>query len=116
MVAGRKDLGAVTKAFLKREGSWVETIYANSQAFVGSISLFRVSPVAQMVKKLPAMQRPRLIPEPGRSPEESNGNPLWYSYLNNSMDKGAWWATVHEVTESHDWAKTLISLFIGENG
>ena len=29
-----------------------------------------------------------------RSPEEGNGNPLEYSYLENPMDRGAWWATV----------------------
>jgi len=31
-----------------------------------------------------------LIPGPGRSPGEGNGNPLQYSYLENSMDRGAW--------------------------
>ena len=39
-----------------------------------------------------------LISGSGRSPGEENGNPLQYSYLENSMDRGAWWATVHEVT------------------
>ena len=34
-----------------------------------------------------------LIPGPGRSPGEGNGNPLQY-YLENSLDRGAWWATV----------------------
>ena len=40
------------------------------------------------------------IPCSGRSPEEGHGNPLHYSCLDNSMDRGAWWATVHEVTKS----------------
>ena len=31
---------------------------------------------------------------------EGNGNPLQYSYLESSMDRGAWWATVHGVSES----------------
>ena len=35
----------------------------------------------------------------GRSPGEGNGNPLQNSCLENSMDRGAWWATVHETTE-----------------
>ena len=35
---------------------------------------------------------------------EGNGNPLQYSCLENSMDGGAWWATVHGVTKSHDSA------------
>ena len=36
----------------------------------------------------------------GRSPGEGNGNPLQYSCLENSMDRGAWKATVHGVTKS----------------
>ena len=41
-----------------------------------------------------------LIPRLGRSPGEGNGYPLQYSCLKNSMDRGAWWATVHGVTKS----------------
>ena len=37
---------------------------------------------------------PGLSPGSGRSPGEGNGNPLQYSYLENPMDRGAWWATV----------------------
>ena len=40
------------------------------------------------------------IPGSGRSPREGNGNPLQYSCLENPMDGGAWWATVHRVTKS----------------
>ena len=40
------------------------------------------------------------IPGLGRSPGEGNGNPLQYSCLENSMDRGAWWATVHGVAKS----------------
>ena len=40
------------------------------------------------------------IPGLGRSPGEGNGNPLQYSCLENSMDCGAWQATVHGVTKS----------------
>ena len=36
----------------------------------------------------------------GRSPGEGNSNPLQYSFLENSTDRGAWWATVHRVTKS----------------
>ena len=43
---------------------------------------------------------PGSIPESGRSPGEGNGNPLQYSCLENSMDGGAWLATVHGVAES----------------
>ena len=38
------------------------------------------------------------ISESRRSPGEGNDNPLQYSYLENPMDKGAWWAAVHGVT------------------
>ena len=38
------------------------------------------------------------IPGSGRCPGEGNGNPLQYSCLENPMDRGAWWATVHGVT------------------
>ena len=41
-----------------------------------------------------------LIPGLGSSPGEGHSNPLQYSCLENPMDKGAWWATVHRITES----------------
>ena len=40
------------------------------------------------------------VPGLGRSPGEGNGNPLQYSCLENAMDRGTWWATVHGVTKS----------------
>ena len=40
------------------------------------------------------------IPGLGRSPGGGNGNPLQHSCLENSMDRGAWQATVHGVTQS----------------
>ena len=60
--------------------------------------------VAQMIKNMPAMQEtPGSIPGSGRSPGEGNGNPLQYSCLENSMDRGIlWWAIVPGVTKS--WA------------
>ena len=41
--------------------------------------------------------RHRFDPQVGKIPGGGNGNPLQYSCLENSMDRGAWWATVHEV-------------------
>ena len=43
---------------------------------------------------------PGLIPGSGRSPGEGNSNPLQHSCLEDSTDRGAWWATVHGVTKS----------------
>ena len=43
---------------------------------------------------------PGLIPGLGRSPGEGNGNPLQDYCLENSMDRGAWWAVVHSVAKS----------------
>ena len=60
--------------------------------------------VAQLVKNLPAntgsTKDVDLIPGLGRFPGKGNGNPLQYSCLENSMDRGAWRATVHRV--GHD--------------
>ena len=58
-----------------------------------------------MVKNLPASAGDRrdasLIPGSGRSPGGGHGNPLQYSCLENSMDRGVWQATVHRVANSH---------------
>ena len=43
---------------------------------------------------------PGSIPGSGRTPGEGNGNPPQNSRLENPMDKGAWWVTVHGVTKS----------------
>ena len=50
------------------------------------------------------------IPGLGRSPGEGNGNPLQYSCLENPMDRGAWWATVHGVAKSRIWLSDFTSL------
>ena len=44
-----------------------------------------------------------LIPGAGRSPGKGNGNSLQYSCLENSVDRGAWWATVHGVAKRWTW-------------
>ena len=57
-----------------------------------------------MLKNLPAnegdLRDLSSIPELGRSPGVENGNLLLYSCLENSMDRGAWRAAIHGVTES----------------
>ena len=53
---------------------------------------------------------PGSIPGSGRSPGEGNGSPLQYSCLENAMDGGAWWATVHGVTKSWTrWSNSTLS-------
>ena len=57
--------------------------------------------MAQMVKNLPVMQETQvqsLVWED--SPGEGHGNPLQYSCLDNSMDRGAYWAIVHGVAKN----------------
>ena len=62
------------------------------------------SQVALMVKNPPAsagdVRDAGLIPGSGRSPGGGQGNPLQYSYLENSKDRGVWWVTVHRATKS----------------
>jgi len=54
-----------------------------------------------VVKNPPADARDMgSVPGVGRSPGGGNGNPLQYSFLENHMDRRAWWATVHGVTKS----------------
>ena len=56
-----------------------------------------------MVKNLPTnagdIRDVGLIPGSGGFPGGGNGNPVQYSCLENSMDRGAWYATIHGVTE-----------------
>ena len=60
----------------------------------------------QVVKNLPAnagdVRDVGSIPRLGRSPGVGNGNPLQYSCLENPMDREAWQATVHSVSEESD--------------
>ena len=48
-----------------------------------------------------------LISGLGRSPGRGNGNPLQYSCLENPKDRGAWWASIHEISKSWTWLSTL---------
>ena len=65
---------------------------------------YGVSQVALVVKNPPAsagdIRDAGSIPGSGQSPGGGHGNPLWYSCLENPMDRGAWWAAVYRVTKS----------------
>ena len=67
--------------------------------------------MALVVKNLPAnagdMRDAGSIPGWGRSPGGGHDNPLQYSCLENPMDRGAWWATVHGIAQSRTRLKQL---------
>ena len=69
-----------------------------------TLSYIRGFPGGTVVKNLPAnagdARDAGSIPGLGRSPGVGNGNRLQYSCQENSMDRGAWWATVHGVAKS----------------
>ena len=79
--------------------------------FVYNLNIVGDSQVVLVVKNLPANAGEEsdmgLIPGSGRSLGVGNGNPLQYSCLENSMDRGAWQATVHRVTKSQTRLKQL---------
>ena len=70
---------------------------------LSSVQLW-VSPVTLVVKILPAhagdLRDAGSIPGSGRSPGGRNSNPLQYSCLENPVDRGGWWATIHRVAKS----------------
>ena len=67
---------------------------------VTTLLISDITLAAQMVKNLPVMRETLTVM--GRSPGEGNGNPLQYSCLENSMDRGAWHAIVHGVAKEPD--------------
>ena len=85
--------------------------YREAQATEPVAGVIRASQMVQVVKtkqnktKKPACNEgdtgyENSIPELGISPGEGNGNPFQYSCLENSMDRGAYWAVVHRITKS----------------
>ena len=77
-----------------------------NRRFTQSQKYFRASLVAQTVKNLPAMQETQ-VHSLGWEDREKDGYPFQYSCLENSMDRGAWRATVHGVAESWTLLKIL---------
>ena len=79
--------------------------------YCGKLELFRASQVALVVKNQIAnagdVRDKGLIPGLGRCLGEGHDNPLQYSCLENSMDRGALQATVHRVTKSWTQLKQL---------
>ena len=92
-------------------GAWWASVHrdAKSQTQLSQTQLsthvsIKLSQAVLVLKNLPAnagdIRDVGLIPGSGRSPRVRNGNMLQYSCLENSMDRGAWQATVHGVTKS----------------
>ena len=83
--------------------TWIQSLGSGRSPGGGNCNAFQYSGFpGGSDGKAPAWDAgdPGSIPELGRSPGEGNGNPLHYSCPENSMDGGAWWATVHGVTKS----------------
>ena len=89
---------------------WQNHLFVISTLKLGRVKVFfffeyfKGFPGGTVVKNLPAnagdARDAGSIPRLGRSSGVGNGNPLQYSRLENFMDRGAWWATVHGVTKS----------------
>ena len=87
-----------------------KTIALTRRTFVGKVVSLLFNMLSRLVIGFPGGSEDKAsacnagdlgsIPGLGRSPGEANGNPLQYSCLENPMDRGAWWATVHGVSKS----------------
>ena len=92
-------------------GQWISNQEGGGEFFIlhllsvfQNLNHLKIHKVVLVVKNLPTNSRDTrdlgLIPRSGRSPGGGNGNPLQYSCLENSMDSGAWQASVYGITES----------------
>ena len=89
---------------------------APQNSFCLSLSIYEGVPPRLKHKEITGSAGdPGSIPGSGRFPGEGNGYSLQYSCLENSMDRGAWQATVHGVTESRTWPSDWYPLGQGRN-
>ena len=82
----------------------INAFWSTSTSFLLGKINYRASLVAQLIRNPPAnagdAKEAGLTPGSGRSPGEGNGNLFQYFCLENSMSRGAWWATAHGVPKS----------------
>ena len=114
-----------TPVFLPGEsqggGAWWAAVYGVAQS---RTRLKRLSSSSSVSMELPQWLRGKesawnvgdtedvgLIPGSGRSPGGGHGSPFQYSCLENPMDRGAWWATVHGAAKSQTWQKLLSTAY-----
>ena len=72
----------------------MHTVFMSGNKLTGLLWWFRGKESACNAENLGS------IPGSGRSPGGEHGSPLQYSFLENSTDRGTWWATVHGVTKN----------------
>ena len=93
--------GGLQSVGLQRAGrNW--TFRTNHTAH---IRLYRASPGKESACNTVDSGDAGSVPGLGRSPGEGNGSPPPYSCLQNPMDRGDWWATVHGVAKSRTWLR-----------
>ena len=97
----------------KRQPTEWKKIFANHNSDKGLT--FRKHKEVQLSNKKTVQLE--VVPGLGKSPGKGNGNPLQYFCLKNSMDREAWWATVHRVTESRTQLSdfTFFSFFLSKH-
>ena len=92
-------------------GQWISNQEGGGEYFIlhllsvfQNLNHLKIYKVVLVVNNVPTNSRDTrdvgLIPGSGRSPGGGNGNPLQYSCLENSMDRGAWQASLYEIAES----------------
>ena len=100
-------------------GAWQATAHGLEKNITSSLSLhpsqpppidFEFSSGLNGKESVCSAGDPGLIPGSGRCPGEGNDNPFQYSYLENPMDRGAWWPTVHGIDRvGHDWVTNTLT-------